>query len=436
MANQDTSQYVTGTCSKKRQANKTQPAYTETIVVNPAETYELKIVGTAPRIKPKGWLFPTSYDRRHVTMRNPKGFSISESTDATGWKMTNSGPLDKADGIMQNSDMRQTSADGIARVTVDMLSQAESKALNRFLTHGNDREGTWRPGIAWGERAETAQLLTLSAKRVVGLISALKRGDWKRANQYLPVGTRKRWRELKNTPYGKWLTANQRRAIRQSPKALASGILEYQNGWKPLLGDVHNAAEALANRNTQADWVITGIGKYNRFEQDTVRYDTSTIYVKHPREQVDFILTRGVKVRLDATVEDQHLHRLAQLGLNNPIADVWELLPLSYIVDYFVGVGTWLQSLGAASGMKFYSGSYTMYYNLVATNTSWDESRGVWHGSKRWMEMRRRPYTGFPFPIAPLSLKPEKLSLAQFANMASVLTMLLSGQSVPYSRMG
>lgn len=389
------------------------------------------VLGTSPRQKPEGFLFPTPYVMRQSTFDYPKGWA-KRVEHGYGTHVYTGYVYNR----VANGDLRITTTDGLGQVNIDLVSQAEAKALGRFLTHGNDRDGTWRPGIAWGERKETAMLLQTSAQRVMNLLLAIKRGDWKRANQYLPIGTRKRWKELRNTPYGQWLTQHQKRALKQSPRALASGILEYQNGWKPLLGDVHNAAEALANRKQFADWVITAIGKYSRVENHWDKFNQDTSWNQNPITNRFYRRTKRVKVRLDATVQDQHLHTLAQLGLNNPLSDVWELLPLSYIADYFVAVGTWLESLGATAGMKFYSGSKTRFYELLVSLESGDTSRGVFYGQRRTVEMQREVYTDFPFAIAPLSLKPEALKFSQFANIASVLTLMLAGQTVPYSRMG
>lgn len=429
MSNENTSRSWNSGCLDTY--TRTNGTVSETSYPNtPGGSLSRVVIGTDDRKKPVGWMFPTSYTMRQSSFAYPRGWCKA---------VEHGYGIHRYDGSLYGrvaySDLRITSNDGVNQVDVDLLSQAESKALNKFLTHGNDRDGTWRPGIAWGERKETAQLLQTTAQRVVNLFKAIKRGDWKRANSYLPNGERKRWKELENTPYGKWLVQNQRRAIKQTPKALASGILEYQNGWKPFMGDVHNAAEALANRKQFADWVITGIGKYEKVEKQWDRSSTDTQWYTNPVVSRYFERTKRVKVRLDATVDNSHLHALAQLGLNNPIADVWELLPLSYIADYFVGVGAWLQSLGAVDGMKFYSGSKTRYYELLVSLESADPAKGEFYGQRRTVDMVREVYNNFPFPIAPLSLKPDRLRLSQLVNMTAVLTSLLSGQNVPYSRM-
>jgi hypothetical protein len=327
----------------------------------------------------------------------------------------------------EGSDFRITTNDSIAKVNIDFVSQAETAALNKLLTEGRALQGTWSAAQAWGERRETAELLTRTAQRVVGLFRALRSGQWRKLNELLPIGERKRWKELKDTPYGKWLVQRQRRALAITPQAMASGVLEFQNGWKPLLGDVYNACEMLANRKMQADWVITGRGETKRFDSRDEILGQDTPWYVNPRTRRYWECTRLANVRIDATVDDQFFHRLSQMGMTNPFATAWELLPLTYIADWFVGIGDWLQSLGAPAGMKFFSGSCTRYYELIVTMESADLSRGQYSGYRRKVEMERTVYSNFPFPIPPLSFKPKPLSLSRVVNLAALLTTWLSG---------
>jgi hypothetical protein len=115
----------------------------------------------------------------------------------------------------------------------------------------------------------------------------------------------------------------------------------------------------------------------------------------------------------------------------------WELTPLSYIADYFVAVGEWLKSLGAADGMTFYSGSNTHYgeYTAILTEAV-TTPKNRYRGSAKVVQWERRVYSAFPVPMPPLSLKPKSLNLSQLGNILAVMTTLFSGHSVPNSRGG
>jgi hypothetical protein len=47
------------------------------------------------------------------------------------------------------------------------------------------------------------------------------------------------------------------------------------------------------------------------------------------------------------------------LGLANPAALVWEALPLSFVFDWFVPVGNWLQGATAEAGLEHQFGFMT-----------------------------------------------------------------------------
>lgn len=80
----------------------------------------------------------------------------------------------------------------------------------------------------------------------------------------------------------------------------------------------------------------------------------------------------GLQYRMNS--EDRA--RLAQTGIDNPALLAWELLPYSFVVDWFLPVGNYLESLNAFSGFSFVSGWvsyrteqwYSVEYNGKVTN--------------------------------------------------------------------
>lgn len=400
---------------------------------NTSKVVQSRIVRPDRRPKPKGWAFPSAYERREVIENYPRGrvTAILKSGSPTGRKISGVLSPSYVPGPMFAHRDSVTTA---GSVNVDMISQAEAKALTRLLTHGKDRDSTWKPGVAWRERKETADMLADTARTLVQTMVDLRKGNWRRA--FGLVGeTPSKGHKFFSTEYWKWFSKNRTRSPEPPAAALASGYLALQNGWKPLLGDISNAAEALAHRDVLADWVVTGIGTYDLLETGTVNTKGGSGYASHPSASLEWVHRRRVKVRIDATVSDQWLHTQAQLGLNNPAYNVWETIPLSYILDYFVAVGNWLEALGAPDGMKFYSGSRTVVSDYTSENRCM-EGDGSWFGNARYFHMVRTPLSAFPVPIAPLSLKPEPIGLSQLANILSVGYLNFKGQNVPYSKMG
>ena len=385
------------------------------------------------RPKPKGWLFPTPYDFYQQKIVYPHGELVYQPYDY----------IEKYSGnlwgiIDTDSELRPWGVN--VRIQnpfpdVDQQSQAEAKALNKLLTHGGKRDGTFNVGVAWMERKETADLLNSAGRGMLDTITALRNGNVKKAFQDLfPNGSRKDWKKLKGTPYYKWYKENVRNAVRSvpvSPAELSSGYLALSNGWRPALADLNNAAESLAERNSPEHWVITGKGYYKKVVRG-IATSPSFTHIRKRYEQ-EYESTTACFVRVDATVSDPFIHRMTQLGLHGTSAfhAAYEATRLTYVVDYFIAMGDWLQAMGAPAGMEFYSGSVTRYGKITSFLRSVD-GNSSFTGSLEQVRWDRKPLDNFPVPIPPLSLKPNPINLQQTLNIVALVESMISGKPVRY----
>lgn len=120
----------------------------------------------------------------------------------------------------------------------------------------------------------------------------------------------------------------------------------------------------------------------------------------------------GVYVRLDFHPSSfDYLHIPAALGLTNPASVAWELVPFSFVVDWFAPVGDWLNALDATLGYSFLSGTRStirrrtgQYRASPAYTHSWVSSgmRRYWSGdasaSLYQVELDRTLYASPPTP--------------------------------------
>jgi hypothetical protein len=58
------------------------------------------------------------------------------------------------------------------------------------------------------------------------------------------------------------------------------------------------------------------------------------------------------RVRITATIEDKRRRTLQELGLLNPGNLAWNLLPYSFVADWFFGISDYLAGSTALQGMK------------------------------------------------------------------------------------
>lgn len=137
--------------------------------------------------------------------------------------------------------------------------------------------------------------------------------------------------------------AAKRRGIRRTEelgrvlteKKLSSRFLEYEYGIRPLIGDVFNACELAAyhlnkgiNRRYRARFRIES-------EASKPVNDYTTLWLGTRQIERQQIIAK-VREFSDAT--------LAATGVFDPFAAAWELVPYSFVIDWFIPVGDFLEA--------------------------------------------------------------------------------------------
>jgi hypothetical protein len=128
-------------------------------------------------------------------------------------------------------------------------------------------------------------------------------------------------------------------------KTAGNNWLEYHFGWEPLVKDVYASMEILHNPvNKFAS--IHGKAKTTAFT-DSGWQNAGSVSVK-TTYQWTCTHKQGAFV---SAVQAPPLHTLEQLGLLNPAVLAWEVVPFSFVVDWFVNVGDVLRSYSDFAGM-------------------------------------------------------------------------------------
>ena len=141
-------------------------------------------------------------------------------------------------------------------------------------------------------------------------------------------------------------------------RPLADNWLALQYGWKPLLQDVHGAFESLAKFN-YADYNIRqvkGSGKSRSVARSTI-----VTYDGHPSGLLHTTVESRCKIGLRYRLDDRLTSFLQQTGFTNPINLFWEVLPYSFVVDWFLPIGPYLETLSAWDGLVFVDGFQTQF---------------------------------------------------------------------------
>jgi hypothetical protein len=115
--------------------------------------------------------------------------------------------------------------------------------------------------------------------------------------------------------------------------------LEMQYGWKPLMSDIKGLADVLELQNSDARrWTVTGTSRFNK----TVNYwgVPDPNYWGGAYAQIHYEFRYQYKCYLK---ENMSVPRT--IGLYDPLSLAWEVIPYSFVVDWFIPIGDYLHEL-------------------------------------------------------------------------------------------
>lgn len=129
---------------------------------------------------------------------------------------------------------------------------------------------------------------------------------------------------------------------RKAAKNFGNTWLEYHFGWEPLVKDIGAGITSLCRPiplkrihgkgKSVEDWVVTGGGSY--WERSTYHCESSS------------------RMRAKVRCDNPNLYMAQQLGFVNPLSVAWELVPFSFVVDWFANVGQVLASYSDFAGVS------------------------------------------------------------------------------------
>lgn len=223
------------------------------------------------------------------------------------------------------------------------------------------------------------------------------------------------YRRLRRGQFIRGAIWDRRRTRHQQSRWLAERWLELSYGWKPLMGDIWGLYQELQKTHT---------GNYKKVRtrqaQGFQRVKTDP-YFSNVIADYDAQLHMVARYREEVTLKSA-----SALGITNPLATAWELIPYSFVLDWAISVGDYLNNLDALVGVQdcLVSSGYMLTQTVSGTSlrAGSPTSRG-WDGrsiSKRIIKQRN----GVSLPYLPPLAIDGAFSKTRAANALALLRTL------------
>lgn len=210
------------------------------------------------------------------------------------------------------------------------------------------------------EARQTIDFVSETARTLASAIFNLRRGNLVGAGRALGFVPTRSQRDRFNRRYGR------------NPVTTASNYwLQYQYAWKPMLNDAKNAAEALAEAVSRRGDTMTSTIRASSRRTFTRAYQNYSLTVS-PAFKANALLDVRLSRRATWTFRPRAADLPGLFGLTNPFEVVWEIIPFSFVADWFLPIGNYLSSLDAplrfehVSGSTGYRSNETISYSVTS----------------------------------------------------------------------
>lgn len=219
--------------------------------------------------------------------------------------------------------------------------------------------------------------------------------------------------------YGsRWSQPGARKLLRYIPRyhrgyysgldrTFAKTWLSYQYGWRPLMSTLYGLVEIQRNHAMRIRVRAQSKTTFTKLE-----VLSSTYGLQYTRKTTN---VQQAQVQCDVSVDSSILNDVSRFTSLNPAVIAWELVPYSFVVDWFLDIGGYLgeleQSLEKGVGLRFLRGfttdlQRTTVVNYMAPQTKVNAAQTVnilsdlRHTEVRTKKNRVR-LTSLPWPFMP-----------------------------------
>lgn len=273
-------------------------------------------------------------------------------------------------------------------LTTNAVSWANNSAYDKFRDKVSEEAMLF---VNWHERESAIEAAIKRFSQLYLFTRAIRKRSPRQAAMALGVDPRR-------VPRGTW------KRTKTAAQGLGNTWLEWHFGWDPLIKDIASTVNILNQQPNQKRVSVRG------------KAIKEVLFEQHTSAAYDYIdITRKVKVRTTVTaligVKNPNVHMADQLGLLNPLAIAWELVPYSFVVDWFANVGTYLQSYTDFSGLTITGattsqvGRIDYEYKSMSRSVAWT---GPWLGTCTALQVGTWYTRSLGIPSVKLGIRPLK----------------------------
>ena len=224
---------------------------------------------------------------------------------------------------------------------VEMVERCKQRAANKLHEKAKSQKVNLAQAIA--ERKQTLNMFADLAKRLAKVILAAKSGNLLRAASYL---------------------------FPKNAKELSNDYLMWKYGVSPLLSDLNGLAQKLAAPMKEVTYDIRSHCEESG-QMFTLYEDTCDIELKVGTKVKIIVEKVEVRYKCRVAVSNGGLNEAKEFGFLNLPALGWELIPFSFVADWVLPIGDYVNNLDAFVGLRvlWVTETVAVKYRVLAERT-------------------------------------------------------------------
>lgn len=198
-------------------------------------------------------------------------------------------------------------------------------------------------GEALAEARSTIAHLGKTAQTLLRCFLYARKGKWTKVLKELRIQKKHKFKAGKEVS-GRWL--------------------ELQFGWMPLMSDLLGTMELIQEGFRKDKYRFSTV---REIKTPLTGNDVMSPVANSPLNHIEGSGVQITKVKIYSEVRSSELHTLTQIGLTDPLQVAWAIVPFSFVLDWFLPIGSFLEGLGATKGLDFVSGTRTLAVKFRGT---------------------------------------------------------------------